>query len=235
MSDQTTVLQFEAVTVTAERDYDVGLTGVSFEVAAGELMLVLLDKQHPRTPLADAAEGLAIPHAGRVAFLRQDWTAMSADGAAAGRARIGRVFRGTAWLSNLDVDENITLRERHTTQRSVQEIEEEALALARTFGLDDLPRLRPAWMSRKDLMRAQWVRALLGRPALLLLESPEADVTDSHLAALGAALAQARGRGAAIVWFTSDLLVWNDRSLQPQARYALRGQELVRSSEEMKG
>jgi ABC-type lipoprotein export system ATPase subunit len=189
-------------------------------------MLVLAQKEHVRLPLADAAEGLLKLEAGRVAFMGADWEPMTPDQAVAARARIGRVFRGPAWISNLDADENITLRERHFSRRPPDEIESEALALARSFGLEDLPRKRPAWVPRDDLMRAQWVRALLGAPALLLAEFPETGVPDDGLDAWRGAVAKARAAGAAIVWFTCDPRVWNDGSLKPRTRCEMRGAEL---------
>ena len=107
-------------------------------------------------------------------FEDTDWEEMAADAAAAARGRIGRVFEVRGWISNLDVDENITLAQRHHTSRPLGEIEAEALALAQQFGLADLPRLRPAMLRAGELRRAAWIRALLGAPTLILLEHPRA-------------------------------------------------------------
>jgi ABC-type uncharacterized transport system ATPase subunit len=226
MSDAPAVLTLRQVTLPPGRDYDAGLADTSLSVARGEWALVRTEPHATRLPLADVVEGLVAPTGGRVEFLGARWEERSADAAAQARARIGRVFCGAAWISNLDVDENITLRERHHSRRPVAEIEAEALALARRFGFDALPSQRPAWVPREILMRAQWVRALLGSPALLLLEHPEQDASEPALDALLAILAERRAVGAAIVWFTSDPRVWNHHGLDTPARYALHGEKL---------
>ena len=193
--------------------------------------MVLVENDPRPLPLADAAEGLLAPQAGCVRFLGQDWTGMSPDEAVAARASIGRVFSGPAWISNLDVDENVVLRLRHHTGRTPEDIEAEACALARAVGLEDLPRRRPAWVNRQDLARAQWVRALLGQPAMLLLERPKQDVPEDAVAALAAAVQEARGNGTAIVWFTSSPKLWNDKGLGATRRCEMRGAKLVSAGE----
>jgi ABC-type lipoprotein export system ATPase subunit len=222
------VLEFSQVSLPAGGGHDAGPSRLDLQAAAGDLVLLRPASRADAASLADAAEGLLAPSAGRVAFCGRDWASMTPDEAVAARARIGRVFHGPAWVSNLDVDENVTLRERHFTSRAAADIEAEAVGLARAFGLADLPRRRPAWAAQYDLARSQWVRALLGRPVLLLLDHPEEDVPDEGLAALRPALDRARGHGAAIVWFTSDPRVWNDSRVGATARYEARGADIAR-------
>lgn len=225
------VLTFRGVTAAADRDHDIGLTNVSCTVGAGEMMLVLAEAAHPRLPFADLAEGLLAPESGTVEFLGKDWTTLTPDQAVKARARIGRVFAGTAWVSNLDTDENVLLRERHHSRRPTSVLEAEALAWAQKFGLDDLPRQRPAWVRRSEFMRTQWVRSVLGKPRLLLLEYPETDVTREELQTWQNALQQVRADGTAIVWFTLDEGLWKDAVMQPACRWRMRGPELLPEEE----
>jgi ABC-type lipoprotein export system ATPase subunit len=221
------VLRFRSVTVPAGTQYEVGVREVNLDVGPGDLILLRVGKQPLALPLADAAEGLAAGGVGTVAFAGEDWASMGPARAAACRGRIGRVFRGTAWVSNLDVDENITLRERHHGSRPAADVEDEALKLAREFGLADLPRTRPAWTGRDDLRRAQWVRALLGHPLLLLLEYPEEAAPDGELSAWVSAVEAARRGGAGTVWFTSDDRVWNNPDFASPRRFRLEGEDVI--------
>src|SRR5215210_2327568 len=151
MGESKAILELIGVTVEADPAYDSPVWNVSLRLAPGELALVRLERGVVRLPLADAAEGLAEHYDGTAAFLGRDWRSVPAGEGAALRGRIGRVFDavgvgavGTGWVSHLDVDENITLAQRHHTRRPSGEIEAEAAKLARMFGLPGLPSGPPA-------------------------------------------------------------------------------------------
>jgi ABC-type lipoprotein export system ATPase subunit len=203
------VLRFEQVSASAGTRYDGGVSAVDLTLTQGECLLIKAERQSRNLPLADLAEGLLLPDAGTVFFCGNDWNRISPDQGAGLRGRIGRVFEGQAWVSNLDVDENITLRLRHHDRRPVEAIEEEAQALAERLGLGELPRKRPAWVSRYNLQRAQWVRALLGTPDMLLLCYPELHVPETDANRLAAVLMEYCEGGGAVVWFTINPHVWD--------------------------
>lgn len=196
----TSILRFENVSLTAQAPYLLDLAEVSFELDAGELGLVLTGHNTEGLPLADLATGLVAPESGVVRFQGEDWQALHPDASAARRGTIGRVFEKRGWISNLDVDENITLSQRHHTTRPEAEIELEALALAKQFGFEDLPRIRPALLRPGELRRSSWVRALVGSPLLILLEHPLRDLPPQAADPLVAALQAAATRGAAVLW-----------------------------------
>ena len=167
------------------------------------------------------------PDAGRVAFLGEDWRTMPPNRSAERRGKIGRVFETHAWISNLDVDENITLAQRHHTARPEDEIAREAEALVRQFGLEDLPRVRPAVVRRSDLRRAEWVRAFIGEPQLIILENPTKDVYMDALPGLVGAVKAARGRGAAVIWMTDDARALSKVAPESTHKFEFRGAGLV--------
>ena len=232
MNEPNIALQFAGVSLAAGPDYDSALRDVTFELPARRLILVHTDAVR-RLPLADAAQGLVVPEQGAIAYLGRPWSERPPDDAAACRARIGRTFvtAGAAggWLSNLDVDENITLKQRHHTRQPEEDIRQAALDLARRLGFAELPHSRPAWTDRAELHRAQWVRALLGTPSLLLLEFPEAGVADDALAALKAAVRESAEGGAAALWLTADPRVWMDGGLNPLSKYQILGGQWSRA------
>lgn len=198
------ILRFDRVSLTAQRPYTQDLTEITLELCAGEAGLVLVPPHSDGLPLADLAEGLVTPDSGSVKFADAEWEEMDPDQAATARGRIGRVFEKRGWISNLDVDENITLAQRHHTTRPLAAIEAEALTFAKQFGFDELPHLRPALLRGGDLRRAAWIRALLGAPRLVLLEHPLREIPSANAVQLLDAVNAARARGAAALWIAES-------------------------------
>jgi phospholipid/cholesterol/gamma-HCH transport system ATP-binding protein len=214
------------VTIPSSPHYETELWDVSFELNQGDLLLVRIERENERLPLADAATGLAPPRQGSVQFLGEDWRDMSADRAAARRGRVGRVFEDEGWISDLEVDQNIMLAQRHHTRRSEEEIVEEALQFARIFGLPGLPRGRPASVRRWDLRKAACMRAFLGQPILIILEQPVRGVYADLIAPLLSSVRSARNRGAAVLWTVTDPQIWNQPSIHATRRARMLGSEL---------
>lgn len=215
------LLAFHDVALEAVHADDTVLSGVNLALNPGELAVVHVDADHGRVLLADAAEGLVTPQAGSVTFRQTDWTRLSPDEAARRRGTIGRVFQGSAWINNLDLDENIALRLLHHTRRPPEAIAREADELARAFGFPEIPHKRPAWVSRDELQRAQWVRALMGPPDLLLLEFPEEDAAPEHLPTLREAVRQALLKNSAALWITTNPQLSSDDGLKPARAYRI--------------
>ncbi len=221
-----TVLEFQRVTVEGGHLYDTAIWQVSFRLQRCELMLVRLEAGHLSLPLADVAQGLVEPIQGSVSFLGERWSALSEEAKLAARAKIGRVFGEPGWISELDMDDNITLLQRHHTRRPESAIRDEASELARRFSLPGLPQGKPSDMRAPDLRRAACVRAFLGRPELLILERPTAGVYPDIMPALMASVRGALSRGATVLWTTDDWEVWNDPGIKPTIRYAMTGSQM---------
>src|ERR1035437_7497838 len=113
----TSILNFANVSLRTQPPYAHDLAEVTLELLEGEMGLVLIPPHTEDFPLADLAEGLVTPDTGTVTFQGADWEELGPDAAAAARGNIGRVFENRGWISNLDVDENITLAARHHTTR----------------------------------------------------------------------------------------------------------------------
>lgn len=217
------VLDIREVHMASRFPYQGGLSGVSLALAPGELCLMRLPEGAPISPLADLSSGLVEPEAGAVLFDGQEWSTLSADAAAKARGRIGRVFERAGWLSNLDVDENITLAQRYHTTRDPDKILNEARALADELGLGEIPQGRPAHVERDVLLRAQWVRALLGSPRLLLLERPGRDLPAPVVAPLVTAINKRREQhGVAVLWLTDSHEYVADSALRPTRKCAMQ-------------
>ena len=225
MPDET-ILVVEQVSLAVLPPYEAGLEHVSLTLKRGDLLLIRTENGHPHSPLADVVSGLVEPAEGRVLFAGEDWRRMTPPRAAACRGRIGRVFETGGWINNLDVDENITLAQRHHTLRPVAELYVEAERWARCFGLPEVPRMRAALLKRSELRRAEWIRALMGPPALLLLEQPGRNVPAEFLAGLAAAVQEVRATGSAVIWLEQNFTPWPALVAAATGQWMLEGARL---------
>ena len=194
---------------------------LDFQLRAGEFALVDARRSARPTWFADLCCGLLPLAAGSVSFLGRDWASMPLDYAAALRGRIGRVFLSGSWIGFIDVATNILLPQLHHTRDDPRALRERAAALCCTFGLPGLPLVRPGDLAARDLARAACVRAFLGEPALVLLESPVQGRFAGLIPPLLDALASARDRGAAAIWFSRSDLTWRDPTLPATQRLQL--------------
>ena len=226
MNKERPVLEFENVLLEGADSSESALWDVSFAIPESGLLLVLLDREHLHLPLADAASGLINPTQGSVRFNGSDWSNLRADEAAAQRGRIGRLFDEASWVANLDMDENLTLAQRHHTRREEAALREEAAEFSRKFQLPGLPLGKPDGYQQRDLQKAACARAFMGQPALILLERPTHDIYADVLPALANAVFEARRRGAAVVWTTANRQVWDDAGLSPTQRVRVSGARL---------
>lgn len=221
-----TILDLQQVTTDQGHLYDTTIWHVSFSLRRSDLMIVLLESENLSVPLADVAQGILEPLQGSVSFLGIPWSSRSEQTRLIDRARIGRVFEEPGWISELDMEDNITLSQRHHSRRPDSAIRDEASNLARQFSLPGLPQGKPSAMRAPDLRRAACVRAFMGEPELLILERPTAGVYPDIMPALMASVKAARSRGAAVLWMTDDPQVWNDPGVKPTIRGAMTGSQL---------
>ena len=196
---------------------------VTFDLAPGALAVLAVDDRDRIPEVGDLLCGLIDPAAGRVEFEGRAWAGAPPGEQAAMRARIGRVFSGAAWIGNLDIDENVTLAQLYHTDRPAADLHAAAEDLARRFGLAGIPAGRPSWADARELQAAQWVRAWLSRPALFVLEEPEAGVSARAAGLLRAALREALAAGSAAVWIAERVDPALEEAVGPAVRLAFGG------------
>ena len=184
--------------------------------------LALIDARDPvlATGFADLCCGLQRPIEGEVRFLQRNWARQTLEMADALRGLIGRVMATQGWLPFLDAGTNIMLQQLHHTRARFEVLREEAACLARQFGLPGLPTASIDDLSAGDLLRAGFVRAFLGAPKLVILESPVQGLHRDLVPALINQLSEVGDRGGAAIWLTRSRLVW-DSSIFP-ATHRLR-------------
>jgi ABC-type lipoprotein export system ATPase subunit len=222
----TPVLAFKGVSTEPDSLFDYPFWDVTFTLSQGELLLIRLEREHFRLPLADLAAGVLDPDRGIVEFMGENWRRMSPDFSSSQRGKIGRVFEDHGWISNLDIGENITLAQRHHSTRSDSDIEEEATRLARMFGLPGLPHRELAGTRREDLRRSALIRAFLGNSALIILERPTRNLFPGIMPPLMNAIRAARDRGSAVIWTTSEDRVWSESGIHATLRCTMFGSRM---------
>lgn len=211
------ILEFQNVTVRAQGDI-----GITFRIDQSDFIFVLLEDGSDRFPLCDLAEGLQEPTYGWVEFMGERWNDMRPFRQSEMRGRIGRVFEENGWVSNLSIYENIALSQRHHTTRPEHDIRVEAEHLAHLAGLDSVPDTRPHRLGTSRLRAAEWVRAFIGAPALVLLEQPEMGVSREQVKKLMNMVVGTLSKGSAVVWTTMDVQLWRDKTMDKAKRYNIR-------------
>ncbi len=196
-------------------------------VAPGELHLLRSLDVERSTALVDILLGIEQPQAGDVRFDGQAWREMSESDAFRVRGQVGRVMNRGNWLRSRTVMDNLLLPLRHHTVLPDDLLREMACDLARHFGLPGLPMLPPDDCPASDLERAACVKAFLGRPQLVFLEHPMEYADIGLLPPLMAAVQQVRRRGGAVVWFTRNRAVLEQRSIPADRRYHIVGGHLL--------
>ena len=178
------------------------LRGVDLTLAAGEAMAVLGPNGAGKSTLLRLLAGLMRPGAGSIRVLGRPLRAADPDA----RRPIGLVSHQSLLYDDLTLLENLLLAARlhgmAAPRRSARSALEQVDLGARA---DETPR----HLSRGMIQRAAIARALIHRPAQLLLDEPFTGLDAAAAARFGALLAVERAAGLALVVVTHQLAeVW---------------------------
>lgn len=206
-----------------------GQAELDFTLRPGELALIDARDTALAAGFADLCSGLEPIDGGTVRFLERDWSALPRELADALRGQIGCVMASPGWLGFLDVATNILLAPLYHTKRDIDQVRDEAAALARHFGLPGIPAGPIDSLSQDDLVRAGYVRAFLGNPKLVILESPVQGLFPDLVPILLNQIAALRDRGGAAIWLTRSRLVWDNRDFPATQRLRLRHRGFVQA------
>jgi phospholipid/cholesterol/gamma-HCH transport system ATP-binding protein len=194
---------------------------LDFTLEAGDLALIDARDTALAAAFADLCCGLHHPAEGEVRFLQRDWSRQPPEVADALRGLIGRVMNEPGWLRFLDASTNVLLRQIHHTRSDLDALYAEAAELAAYFGLPGLPSGPIARLSQGDLTRAGYVRAFVGQPKLVILESPVQGLYHDMVPALLNRIGDIRDQGGAAVWLTRSRLVWDNAAFPATHRLRL--------------
>ena len=207
-----------------------GLDHLELEAAmeAGALWLVEAETPAHERALIDAALGLRRPLEGRVRFRDHDWAETPFAFREALRGRCGLIAREVGLVPHASMAENILAPARYHRLAPDRDLTAEAAVAARRFGLPGLPVGGVEEESSADALRAACVRAFLGAPLFVAVESRPRPWLGELIAPLVDAMLEVCERGGAVLWSVVDDPLFDDPALPATARFRLRGRHLAR-------
>lgn len=219
-TDNNMVLNFDNVHFQAKDGHTASLSGVTLGIQAGSVALVrLTDEVRVDALLCDLAEGLDEPDNGSVTFCGVDWRNMDAEAQQHARGSIGRVFNGPAWLSNLNLYDNLTLSVRHHSEMDDNSVRAEVMRMCSLLRLEEALDVSPELYSSVILKKMEWIRAFLGKRTLLVMESPESGVKVEDAGRLIDLVNSFVEGGGAVLWVTASDAIVEDKRLLRAQRY----------------
>ena len=182
------------------------LDGVSMDVYAGEIMVIIGGSGSGKSTLLRHVMALEHGTSGTVKILGRDPAALDAKEALDLRKKIGVAFQGGALFSSMTVGENIMLPlyEHTVLDRTTMEIM--ARLKLEVVGLAGFEDLMPAELSGGMVKRAAFARAVIMDPKILFCDEPSAGLDPVIAAALDDLLLRMReAMGMTIVVVTHEL------------------------------
>ncbi|TWU04902.1 P-loop NTPase family protein [Stieleria varia] len=205
----TATLQFRDVTFFGSGETSLRMQNFSASIGSGELVEVSLDRNHDPRDLASAILGLEPLDSGTILFMGGDWLGKDYDRHFRMRSQIGRVFAGSAWVQNLTVRDNLVLSQVHHGVLETDVESEIGKWMQRLSGdqVDLVGRAlsnRPSIVEPSLLQICQLIRAVSGRPRLLILERPLQFVFVARFKDFVSVIDELRSNGTAVLFFAGD-------------------------------
>ena len=193
------------------------LSGVSFEIAKGEVLAVVGPSGTGKSVLLKHLVRLLTPTSGRVWLDDVEISAATGNALEAIRARFGYLFQGGALLVWLTVAENVALPLRERTRLASAEIDARVAEALAAVELTEAADRYPAEISGGMQKRAGLARAIVRRSDIVLYDEPTSGLDPVTSVTINRLIRQLnRKRGITSVVVTHDLqgaLLFADRIL----------------------
>jgi len=150
------------------------LHGLTFDIAAGQTIVVIGGSGSGKSTLLRALVGLEKPSSGEVRVKGVDITKASARTMDGIRKKIGLAFQGGALIGSLTVGENIALPLLEHTALDPNTIQVMVRIKLEQVGLSGFENYSPAQLSGGMRKRAAFARALAMDPDILFFDEPSA-------------------------------------------------------------
>jgi len=180
------------------------LLGVDFEVAPGEITVLLGASGTGKSTLLHVVGSLDTPDAGSVWVDGRELFAFAPSELARFRSRtLGFVFQFHHLLPEFDALENVMMPGR-LARRPEDEVRRDALAALARVGLADRATHRPGELSGGEAQRVAVARALINRPRLVLADEPSGNLDRENADRLHALLVEVAQDGPAMLVATHN-------------------------------
>jgi phospholipid/cholesterol/gamma-HCH transport system ATP-binding protein len=150
------------------------LHGISFDVPAGETMVILGGSGSGKSTLLRTLVGLEQPTNGEILMRGRNFTAMSESERDELRKKVGMSFQGGALFGSMSVGDNVALPLREHTPLDESTIQIIVRLKLDQVGLSGFEDYMPAQLSGGMKKRAAIARALAMDPEILFFDEPSA-------------------------------------------------------------
>lgn len=190
---------------TGSANFFYAVQETDFDLPEKSLTLLTGRSGGGKTTLLQMLGGLLSPSEGNVLADGNDLYAMSDPDLSRFRNRhIALVPQGKAAVPSLTVLENILLPQRLYEKTVPEETVKEAERLVELFGISALKNSYPTELSGGELRRMSLIRALAGKPDILLADEPTGDLDNENTLLVMRALRLAADEGAAVLLVTHE-------------------------------
>jgi branched-chain amino acid transport system ATP-binding protein len=190
------------------------VAGISFEVAAGELLALIGPNGAGKSTCFNLLNGQLRPEAGNVLLAGRDITGREPRNI--WRLGVARTFQVTETYGSMTVQENVQLVLLSRARRvygmwrpAAAQFRTEALALLERVGMVDQAQRPCSLLAYGDLKRVELAVALASEPQLLLMDEPTAGMGPkerNELMALTTMLTRERGLGVLFTEHSMDVV-----------------------------
>src|SRR5580700_3848869 len=150
------------------------LHGISFEVPAGETLVILGGSGSGKSTLLRTLVGLEQPSSGEIWIQNKDFASISDDERDELLKKMGMSFQGGALFGSMTVGENVALPLQEHTNLDESTIEIMVRLKLDQVGLSGFESYMPAQLSGGMKKRAAIARALAMDPEILFFDEPSA-------------------------------------------------------------
>ncbi|MCR5251617.1 MAG: ABC transporter ATP-binding protein [Lachnospiraceae bacterium] len=182
------------------------LSGISFTVAAGEMIAVMGPSGSGKSTLLYNVSGMDRADGGKVRLKDTEISALSEEEKAHVRLmRMGFVFQQMNVLSNLNVIDNICFPAVYAKgKKQEKQIREKALKLMEEFDIADLAEHMTNEVSGGQLQRACILRSMMMDPEILFADEPTGALNQKAAGTVIDAFLRLNKDGATILMVTHD-------------------------------
>ena len=182
------------------------LDGVSLEVHAGEVLVVMGPSGSGKSTLIRTFNGLETLDGGELDVLgvRLDSSHQEREVRAI-RRRVGMVFQQFNLFPHLSILDNITLAPVKVQQRPKQHAEQQAIELLEQMGIGEQAHKYPAQLSGGQQQRVAIARALALDPEVMLFDEPTSALDPERVKEVLDAMRQLARGGMTMVVVTHEL------------------------------
>jgi ABC-type polar amino acid transport system ATPase subunit len=204
VDDTMTVLTID--TLVLRRGTRPILSGVTLDVARGELVAIMGPSGSGKTTILRAIAGLEAFDGGRIVVDSVTLNGGPADVATlrALRRKVGMVFQFHCLFEHLSAIANVTLAPVHAHGVALADAAKRGHELLTAVGVEHRADALPRHLSGGEAQRVAIARALAVDPPVLLMDEPTASLDPERRAELGALLRGLLSQGRTLVIATHD-------------------------------